>query len=115
MDLATLIGLGAGTAVVLLAILMDGDFTSFVNVPSLLIVIGGAGAVTVLRFTLADVVTALKTGISAALGQSKSTPRMLIQEISGLPRPPGRLRGAMSKIRHTHGHCAGRISEGACR
>jgi chemotaxis protein MotA len=84
MDLATLIGLGAGTAVVLVAILMDGDFTSFVNVPSLLIVIGGAGAVTVLRFTLADVVTALKTGISAALGQSKSTPQMLIQEISEL-------------------------------
>ena len=84
MDLATLIGLGAGTAVVLLAILMDGDFTSFVNVPSLLIVIGGAGAVTVLRFTLADVVTALKTGISAALGQSKNTPQMLIQEISEL-------------------------------
>ena len=86
MDLATLIGLGAGTAVVLMAILMGGDFMSFVNVPSLLIVISGVIAATVLRFTLADVMTALKTGIAAALGQSKSTPRMLIQEISELAK-----------------------------
>ncbi|HSA80744.1 MAG TPA: hypothetical protein VLE23_07955 [Geminicoccaceae bacterium] len=44
MDLATLFGVGAGTAVVL----MGGDFMSFVNVPNLLIVIGGAIAATVL-------------------------------------------------------------------
>ena len=41
MDLATLIGLGAGTAVVLIAIFIGGDFMTFVNVPSLLIVVGG--------------------------------------------------------------------------
>jgi chemotaxis protein MotA len=84
MDLATLIGLGAGTAVVLAAIFMGGDFMTFVNVPSLLIVIGGAIAATVLRFTLADVMTALKTGISAALSQNVATPRLLIDEIAGL-------------------------------
>ena len=46
MDLATLIGLASGTAIVLMAILMGGDFMTFVNVPSLLIVIGGAIAAT---------------------------------------------------------------------
>ncbi len=86
MDLATLIGLGAGTVVVLVAIFMGGDFMTFVNVPSLLIVLGGAVAVTVLRFTLADVMTALKTGISAALSQNSSTPRMLIEEITELAK-----------------------------
>ena len=84
MDLATLIGLGSGTAIVLVAILLGGDFMSFVDVPSLLLVIGGSIAATVLRFTLADVLIALKTGIAAALGQSRSTPRALIQEITEL-------------------------------
>ena len=70
MGLATLIGLGAGTAVVLVAIMMGGDFMSFVNVPSLLIVIGGAIAATVLRFTLVDVVTALRTGARGRLRSS---------------------------------------------
>ncbi len=84
MDLATLIGLSSGTAIVLLAIFMGGDFMTFVNVPSLMLVVGGAAAATVLRFTLADVVIALKTGISAALAHTKTTPRMLIQEITEL-------------------------------
>ncbi len=72
MDLATLIGLGSGTAVVQLAIFLGGDFMTFVNVPSVLLVVGGAMAATVLRFTLADVMTALNTGISAALSHSKT-------------------------------------------
>lgn len=86
MDLATLIGLGSGTAIVLLAIVMGGHFMTFVNVPSLLLVIGGSAAATVLRFTLTDVVTALKTGISAALAHTRSTPRLLIDEITELAR-----------------------------
>jgi chemotaxis protein MotA len=57
---------------------------TFVNVPSLLIVIGGAIATTVLRFTLADVMTALKTGIAAAMSHSETGPRLLIQEIAVL-------------------------------
>ena len=101
MDLATLIGLGSGTAMVLVAIFMGGDFMTFVNVPSLLIVIGGAMAATILRFTLADVMTALKTGIAAAMSQSLTGPRALIQEIAGAgaksaqggPDRPGRRRG----------------------
>jgi chemotaxis protein MotA len=84
MDLATLIGLASGTAVVLLAIFMGGDFMGFVDVPSMLLVVGGATAATVMRFTLADVVVALRTGISAALAQAKTTPRMLIDEIGQL-------------------------------
>ena len=84
MDLATLIGLVSGTAVVLVAIFIGGDFMTFVNVPSLLIVIGGAIAATILRFTLADVMTALKTGIAAAMSHSQTGPRMLIQEIAEL-------------------------------
>ena len=84
MDLATLIGLASGTAVVLTAIFIGGDFMSFVNLPSMLIVIGGAMAATILRFTLVDVMAALRTGTSAALSQSRATPSMLIAEMGQL-------------------------------
>jgi len=84
MDLATLIGLASGTAVVLIAIFIGGDFMAFVDVPSMLLVIGGAMAATILRFTLADVMAALKTGISAALSQGRATPSMLIAEMGEL-------------------------------
>lgn len=86
MDLATLIGLASGTAVVLIAILMGGQFTTFVNVPSLLIVIGGATAATVLRFTLAGVFTSFRIGVATAISQSKATPQAIIDEISDLAR-----------------------------
>lgn len=86
MDLATLIGMGGGAAIVLMAIFMGGSFMTFVNVPSLLIVVGGAISATILRFTLSDVVGALKIGISIALAQSNSTPRALIEEIAELAR-----------------------------
>ncbi|MDX1540869.1 MAG: flagellar motor protein PomA, partial [Geminicoccaceae bacterium] len=86
MDLATLIGLLAGLAVVLAAIFMGGDFMTFVNLPSLLIVVGGAIAATILRFTLGDVMTALKTGVSTAIGQNPLTPQALIDEVGELAR-----------------------------
>ena len=86
MDLATLIGLGSGITVVLIAIFMGGDFMAFVDLPSILIVVGGATAATVLRFTLADVLIALKTGIATALSGSQVTPQALIEEVGELAR-----------------------------
>jgi chemotaxis protein MotA len=56
MDLATIIGILAGLGVVLAAIFMGGDFMSFVDVGSVMIVIGGAIAATVIRFTFGAVV-----------------------------------------------------------
>jgi chemotaxis protein MotA len=94
MDFATLIGLISGTAVVLLAIFLGGDFMTFVNVPSLLIVVGGAVAATILRFTLADVFVALRTGCRIAFSQEKSEPQALIErmtELSGIARREGPL------------------------
>ena len=86
MDLATLIGLVSGLAVVLVAIFLGGEFTTFINLPSILIVVGGAIAATILRFTLGDVVTALRTGITTALGQNPITPQALIDEVAELAR-----------------------------
>lgn len=46
MDIATLIGLVLGAALVLMAILLGGDLMAYVNLPSVLIVVGGGFAAT---------------------------------------------------------------------
>ena len=41
MDLATLIGLIGALIVITIAILLGGDFGTFVNIPSIVVVVGG--------------------------------------------------------------------------
>lgn len=84
MDFATIIGIVAGTLVVLGAIFMGGDFMTFVNIPSIMIVVGGALAATVLRFPLAGILTALSMGSKVAFTQKKTTPLGMIDEITNL-------------------------------
>jgi len=52
-DIATVIGLLVGTALVLLAIMLGGDIGSYVNIPSMLIVVGGAFSATLAAYPLA--------------------------------------------------------------
>ena len=54
MDLATIIGLIAGLAVVGGAIFAGGDFMSFVDIPSMMIVFGGAIAAILINFPLSN-------------------------------------------------------------
>ena len=54
MDIATLIGLVAGFTLVLVAI--GNNLSIFIDIPSLLIVVGGTIAVTLVSFPLPDVV-----------------------------------------------------------
>ncbi len=53
MDIATVIGLILGCVLMTFAILMGGDFGSYMNAPSVLIVIGGATAATIAAYPLA--------------------------------------------------------------
>ncbi len=84
MDLATIIGIVLGAAIVCAAIFMGGSFMTFVNVPSMLIVIGGSIAATVLRFPLSGVMSSLSIGGKLAFTQKKSNPRELIDEVASL-------------------------------
>jgi len=84
MDIATIVGLGFGMLIVVGAILMGGDFMTFVNVPSILIVLGGGFAATVLRFPLNIIPSAFATGGKIAFTQKKSSPRAMIEEITKL-------------------------------
>jgi chemotaxis protein MotA len=81
MDLATLIGMIFGTIVILAAILVGGDFGTFVNIPSLLVVLGGTIAATLAKFSLADCIYAFKVGLKQAFVDESVNPRELIEKI----------------------------------
>jgi len=94
MDLATILGLVAGSTVILLAILVGGSASTFVNIPSILIVIGGMSAATLTRFPLSEVINALKLGTSNAFQQSSESSVALIDEaveLAELARSKGQL------------------------
>lgn len=54
MDLATIIGIASGFTLVLVSILMGGGLGAFINVPSMLIVIGGTICATLINYPLSD-------------------------------------------------------------
>ncbi len=84
MDLATIIGLLAGLGVVITAIFLGGNITQFIDVPAILIVIGGATAATMIRFPLVGVASALVLGGKIAFTHKKSEPREIIEEVTEL-------------------------------
>ncbi len=84
MDIATIGGILAGTAVVLAAVLVGGDIRTFSDVPSALIVIGGGFSATFIRFPLSVVFSALLLGIKTAFTHKKTNPRDTIVEITNL-------------------------------
>ena len=71
MDLATIIGLLAGAAVIAMAIFLGGTISQFADLPSVLIVVGGGTAATLIRFPIAGVANALLTGGKVAFIHKK--------------------------------------------
>jgi chemotaxis protein MotA len=79
LDIATIAGLVVGLTVVSLAILTGSDFTIFVNLPGLLIVVGGTFAATMIKFPLSGVFISLPIGFKAAFTNDKESPRDYIE------------------------------------
>ena len=65
MDLATLLGLVGGSGIILAAILLGGSPLTFVNVPSLLVVVGGTIGAVLMKFTLVQFLGAFKVAMKA--------------------------------------------------
>ncbi|MCA9514644.1 MAG: MotA/TolQ/ExbB proton channel family protein [Myxococcales bacterium] len=65
MDIATLVGLVFGIAVVLVSILMGAELTAFIDPPSIMIVGGGTLSVTLMRFPLKTVFGSFKIAMKA--------------------------------------------------
>lgn len=65
MDVATIIGLVSGSILILTAIILGGSAGIFINVPGILIVLGGSFAAACIKFTLADVFNSFKVAMKA--------------------------------------------------
>ena len=60
MDKGTVIGLVAGLGLVIVSMLMGGSIAAFFDIPSLLIVLGGTLAATLVNFPMEDVIGVMK-------------------------------------------------------
>ncbi len=80
MDLATLIGIIGVFAIVLAAMVVGGDPIIFVNVPSILIVIGGTVFAVLMKFTLGQFLGAFKVA-GKSFKFNMTSPEELIVEV----------------------------------
>lgn len=60
MDVATILGIVSGLTLVAMAILGNGEISTFIHVPSLMIVIGGTGAAIFVNFAMKEVFGVMK-------------------------------------------------------
>ncbi len=79
MDIATLVGLLGSLGIVIAAMVTGGDIGTFVNAPSLLIVVGGTLLVALMKFTLGQFLSAGKIAGKAFMFKSIS-PEDIISE-----------------------------------
>ena len=78
MDLATLIGLIGAFGIVLTSIILGGSAGTFINTPSLLVVLGGTVMVTMMKFSLGKFLGAASIAVKAFLNKP-SSPEDLIE------------------------------------
>ncbi len=79
MDIASLVGFLLGIGIIVAAIVTGGDVMLFVNVPSLLIVIGGTFGVTLMRVPLSDFLRSFGVLMRAFMNK-KEDPTVLIED-----------------------------------
>lgn len=99
MDIGTIIGLAAGTILLLVSILMGGSLGSFINIPSLLIVVGGSIAATLINYPMPDFLGIMKV-IKNAFMNKASNPTELI-EIMGRQAEIARRDGLLALEKET--------------
>ena len=78
MDLATLIGLIGAFGIVMTSIMLGGSAGTFVNTPSLLVVLGGTVLVTMMKFSLGQFLGAASIAVKAFL-HKPTAPEELIE------------------------------------
>ncbi len=102
MDIATLVGIIGASLVIMGSIVLGGDSSTFINIPSLVLVIGGTFMVTLMRVSLKQFIGAFKVGLKA-FSHKPSNSRDLIEEaveIAKIARKEGML--ALEKKEITH-------------
>jgi len=92
-DYATLVGVAGSFAMIGVAMVLGGRATSFINLPGLLIVLGGTFLVTTISFTLQEVVRAQRVMLRAVAyhAEKPSQAALLVIELAELARRKGPL------------------------
>jgi chemotaxis protein MotA len=85
MDIATIIGLISGSILIAAAIILGGSPLIFINIPSVLIVMGGTIAVTFIKFKMSDVINSITVAMKAFLVKM-SDPEEMIAEMVNFTR-----------------------------
>ncbi len=81
MDLATLLGLVGAIGILLVAILTGGDFGLFVNVPSLLVVVGGTVGAVMMKFSMGQFFGAFKVAMRAFIYKLDKPEELIAQTV----------------------------------
>lgn len=79
MDIATLIGIVSGMALVVVTMAMGSPLSSFVNAPGLIVVLGGTIAATLINERLSRVIGASKVCMQAFFDRNQSSGEMIDQ------------------------------------
>ncbi|MBF0182070.1 MAG: MotA/TolQ/ExbB proton channel family protein [Magnetococcales bacterium] len=83
MDIATIIGLLSGLFLMVWAILMGGKFSLFVDIPSVIIVIGGTVATMFIKNTMEEVFASLGIFMKSIMNKAKS-PEEYVSQLTNL-------------------------------
>lgn len=83
MDIATLLGLFGGLGVIVASIFLGGSVSTFVNIPSITVVVGGTFMVTLCQISLGQFLGSFKVALRAFLHKSVPAEK-LIEEAIGL-------------------------------
>jgi chemotaxis protein MotA len=91
MDLATIVGIISAFGLVIIAIVMGGGLSVFINIPSLTIVVGGTMGATMINYPLKDVLGAISVAKNAFFNSNSSADEIVRQfvEFGGKARREG--------------------------
>ena len=79
MDIATILGIVSAFGLVIIAIVMGGGLGLFINIPSLMIVVGGTLGATMINYPLKDVLRAVSI-VKNAFFASNSAPEDIVKQ-----------------------------------
>lgn len=103
-DAATIVGLILGFALVIASIILGGSPGSFINIPSILIVIGGTLAVTTMCFSLGEMMRAMKVLVKTLVYQTRDPSEAAIQvlKVADMARRQGvlSLQNVLTTFKH---------------
>ncbi len=82
MDIATLLGLFGGLAVIVSSIVLGGSVSTFVNIPSLTVVVGGTLMVTLCQISLGQFLGSFKVTLRAFMHKSVAAEGLIEEAIA---------------------------------